>query len=359
MRVSTRPDAKYRDRPLWTGISMVRHIPFSVLDLAPVRAGETAREALHQTVRLAQLAETMGFRRFWVSEHHGIPAMGSAAPAVVIGHIASQTSTIRVGSGGVMLPNHSPLVIAEQFGTLGCLYDGRIDLGIGRASGGASPAVAKALRYTPEARERFPDDVRELQALFTKTIPEQAVEAVPGAGLELPIWLLGSSKFSAQQAAMLGLRFVFATHIGHDELRPALDAYRSNFKSSATLASPYIMVCSIAVAAETDEMAETLSSSTKQMLIGSIRKSHPDLLQPPRDLSISDEEKTVLEKSSRHAIIGSSETVERRVRQLVDSTDADELMFLSLIYDQTARHRSLEILSQVQARIGATDRALS
>ncbi|MEZ2126289.1 MULTISPECIES: LLM class flavin-dependent oxidoreductase [unclassified Sinorhizobium] len=331
---------------------MVKHVLFSILDFAPVRAGETVRDALHQTVQLARLAEMLGFRRFWVPEHHGIPLMGSAATAVVIAHIAAQTSKIRVGSGGVMLPNHSPLVVAEQFGTLECLHHGRIDLGIGRSSGSATPAIAKALRYTPEARDRFPDDVRELQSLFAKTMPDQAVEAVPGAGLEIPIWLLGSSTFSAQQAAMLGLPFVFATQIGHDELHPALDAYRSNFKPSATLASPYAMICSIAVAADTDEIAETLFSSAKQLLIGGLRKNHSDLLQPPRDFSISDEEKTMLEKSSRHAIVGSAETVERRIRQLIQATEADELMFLSFIHDLTARQRSLEILSHVQARIG-------
>jgi luciferase family oxidoreductase group 1 len=188
---------------------MAERIPFSVLDFVPVRLGELPRDALYHAVELARVVEALGFTRFWVVEHHGARTFASAATPVVIGHIAGKTSTIRVGSGGVMLPNHSPLVVAEQFGTLESLYPGRIDLGVGRSSGSVSDSVTRALRTTPEARERFPSDLREMQSLFRKCAPDQTVHAVPGAGLDVPIWLLGSSTFSAQQAAMLGLPFAF------------------------------------------------------------------------------------------------------------------------------------------------------
>ena len=215
-------------------------IPFSVVDFSILRLGETPREALQQTVDLARHVEALGFKRFWLTEHHGVLSSASAATSVVIGHVAGKTSVIRVGSGGVMLPNHPPLVIAEQFGTLASLYPDRIDLGLGRAAGGHD-GVLRALRVGPAARDRFPSDVRELQFFFREPTPDQKVHAVPGAGLSVPIWLLGSSTFSAEQAGALGLPFAFATHIGPDAVGAAIEIYRSSFKASEVLARPYVM----------------------------------------------------------------------------------------------------------------------
>jgi luciferase family oxidoreductase group 1 len=335
---------------------MTGQIPFSVLDFAPVRSGETPREALQQVVDLARKAEALRFKRFWVVEHHGQPLAASAATPVIIGHIAGKTSTIRVGAGGVMLPNHSPLVIAEQFGTLASFYPGRIDLGMGRASGSTSDdGILRALRWTQDARDRFPIDLREVQSLFREPAPDQVVQAVPGAGLDVPIWLLGSSTFSAQQAGTLGLPFAFATHIGPDSLGAALNVYRSTFKPSEALKQPYIMICVAAVAAETDAGAQRLFTSFQQVFIEYLRGTRGTPLRPPtdRDAFATVEERTRIEHWSRHAIIGSPETVQRRAEALIDETAADELMVLTLIYDQDARHRSFEIVAGVRDRITA------
>lgn len=335
-------------------------VSFSVLDVSPVRSGETPRDALDQTVELARAVEALGFVRFWVVEHHGASTFASAATPVVIGHIAGKTSTIRVGSGGVMLPNHSPLVVAEQFGTLDLLYPGRIDLGIGRSSGSVSDAITRALRSTPEARERFPSDVRELQSLFGKCTPDQAIQAVPGAGQDVPIWLLGSSTFSAQQAATLGLPFAFATHIGPDSLGAALEVYRSTFKPSTVLSQPYVMVCVVVTAADTDAAAQYLFTSFKQTTVGHVRGTHGTLPPPTTDLGASatpDEERRLTERLWRHAITGSMETVQRRIEALIDETAADELMILTVIYDQDARHRSFQIVGEVRDRINAQRQA--
>jgi luciferase family oxidoreductase group 1 len=337
-------------------IFMTARILFSVLDFAPVRVGETPRDALHQTVDLARAVEALGFTRFWVVEHHGAQTFASAATPVVIGHIAGKTSTIRVGSGGVMLPNHSPLVVAEQFGTLESLYPGRIDLGVGRSSGTVSDDVTRALRATPEARERFPSDLREMQLLFRDRTAEQMVRAVPGAGLNVPIWLLGSSTFSAQQAAMLGLPFAFAMHIGGDSLDAAIEVYRSTFKPSEMLSEPYVMVAVLVTAAETDEAAQLLFTSFQQLMIDHVRGTLGTLQPPTADLGklvTPEEESRLKERSWRHAITGSASTVERRLQALVDETAADELMVLNVIHDQNARHLSFRIVADVRDRINA------
>src|SRR5690349_20387540 len=249
-------------------------VPFSVLDLSPIAQGTSAREALAQTLELAQAAERLGYQRFWVAEHHNMPGIASAATAIVIGHVAAGTSTIRVGAGGVMLPNHSPLVIAEQFGTLESLFPGRIDLGLGRAPG-TDPNTARALRRRADLdADSFPDDVMELQAYFREAAPGQMIRAVPGAGLKLPIWLLGSSLFSAQLAAALGLPFAFASHFAPDQLLPALQIYRAHFKPTDALAQPYAMAGVGVFAADTDTEARRLITSAQQQFLN-LRRGRP------------------------------------------------------------------------------------
>ena len=235
-------------------------IPFSVLDLSPVLAGETPREALQHSVALARHVEALGYKRFWLAEHHNMQGIASAATAVVIGHVAGATTTIRVGSGGIMLPNHAPLAIAEQFGTLEALYPGRIDLGLGRAPGGDQMTL-RALRRGPETADRFPRDVQELQFFLDDAAPGQAIRAVPGAGSHVPLWLLGSSTFSAELAAVLGLPFAFAAHFAPDAMHEALKIYRSGFQPSAALAAPHAMVGVSIVAAATDAEARRLFTS--------------------------------------------------------------------------------------------------
>jgi luciferase family oxidoreductase group 1 len=335
---------------------MVKPIPFSVLDFSPIRAGETPEHALRQTVELARAAESLGFRRFWVAEHHGAQTVASAATPVVIGHIASATSTIRVGSGGVMLPNHTPLVVAEQFGTLESLYPGRIDLGVGRASGSTHDDVARALRATQEARDRFPSDLRELQSLFREPAHSQTVRAVPGAGLDVPIWVLASSLFSAQQGAQIGLPLAFATHIGAGARDAAISAYRSGFQRSAMLDKPYVMVAVIVTAADSDEIARRLTTSAQQVALARLRGQSVAALQPPVDdiaaLTSADELERL--KGSQHAAVtGSAQSIEHQLSTLINDTDADEIMVLSLIHDLGARHRSLEIVGKVRDGINA------
>ena len=325
-------------------------VPFSILDLAFITEGHSAAEALHRARALAQHAERLGYRRFWLAEHHNMPGIASAATAVVIGHVAAGTSTIRVGAGGVMLPNHSPLVIAEQFGTLASLYPGRIDLGLGRAPG-TDPVTARALRRgAANTADTFPDDVIELQSYFEPTKPGQLVQAVPGAGLEVPIWLLGSSLFSAQLAAALGLPFAFASHFAPDHLDEALALYRRGFQPSAVLDRPYAMVAIGAYVADTDEEARRLATSWQQSFLN-LRRGHPSLLPPPvesMDGRWSPLEQAAIEHASREAVIGSPATVRRRIEAFLERTHVDELMFASAIYDPAARHRSFELLARLR-----------
>ncbi|HSE24392.1 MAG TPA: LLM class flavin-dependent oxidoreductase [Pyrinomonadaceae bacterium] len=322
-------------------------VPISILDLVPVILGETPREALHKSLALAQRAELLGYTRYWVAEHHNMTGIASAATSVVIGYLAGGTSTIRVGSGGIMLPNHSPLVIAEQFGTLESLYPGRIDLGLGRAPG-TDPLTVRALRRTSVRPDSFPEDVMELMLLLAEAKPGQPVRAVPGAGTEVPIWILGSSTFGAELAAALGLPYAFASHFAPDALFEALEIYRRQFKPSKQLDHPYAMVGVNVVAADSDEEARRLFTSVQQSFTNLVRGA-PGKLQAPID-DIEEywtaAEKHQAERMLKYSIVGSPETVRRGLEDFAGLTRADELMLVSHIYDHTARIRSYEIIAE-------------
>jgi luciferase family oxidoreductase group 1 len=323
-------------------------IPLSVLDLVPVNAGSTPADALRRSLDLARHAERLGYRRYWVAEHHNMPGIASAATSVVIGHLAGGTSTIRVGAGGIMLPNHAPMVIAEQFGTLEALYPGRIDLGLGRAPGSDGYA-AQALRRDPMRANHFPQDVQELQAFLAPVQPGQPVQAVPGAGSEVPLWILGSSTFGAQLAALLGLPYGFASHFAPDDLLPALEIYRRTFKPSAQQAHPYVMAGLNVVAAETDEEARHLFTTIQQGF-ANIRRGRPGPYQPPVDdieAYWSPSERAQASHMLRYAVVGSRDTVRAGLQEFVDLTAADELMVVSAVFDHEARVRSYEILAEV------------
>jgi len=324
---------------------------FSVLDLAPVKDGGTVAETFRETLDLARHAEAWGYRRYWLAEHHNMPGIASAATAVLIGYVAGGTQTIRVGSGGVMLPNHAPLVIAEQFGTLEALYPGRIDLGLGRAPG-TDQRTARALRrHLANVEDDFPRDVAELQAYFAPVRPGQAVRAVPGAGLNVPIWLLGSSLFSAELAATLGLPFAFASHFAPDYLTQALEIYRSRFRPSEALDEPYAMVGVNVFAADTDAEARRLFTSLKRQFIN-LRRGVPGLLQPPDDTlerDWSEMEKAGVEHMLACSVVGSPETVRRGLESFIGVTQADEIMVTAQIYDHAARLRSFEIVAAAMA----------
>ena len=324
-------------------------VPFSILDLSPIVQGGTAGEALQRSLDLARHAERLGYLRYWLAEHHNMPGIASAATAVVIGHVAAGTKTIRVGSGGVMLPNHAPLVIAEQFGTLEALFPGRIDLGLGRAPG-TDQLTARALRRgNVDPADSFPADVQELQAYFRPVGPNQAVQAVPGGGLAVPIWLLGSSLFSAQLAAALGLPFAFASHFAPDHLDEALELYRTKFRPSATLARPYAMAAIAVFAADTDVAAARLFTSLQQSFV-KLRRGTPGPLPPPVDTMDrlwSPVEKAMVGNAFAEAVVGSPTTVKRGLDHFLQRTGVDELMVTAAIYDHAARLRSFELVAQV------------
>ncbi|WP_142847476.1 LLM class flavin-dependent oxidoreductase [Telmatospirillum sp. J64-1] len=319
----------------------------SVLDLCPITQDSDASQAFRNTLDLAQHAERWGYHRYWLAEHHNMPGIASAATSVVIGYVAGGTKTIRVGSGGVMLPNHAPLVIAEQFGTLDALYPGRIDLGLGRAPG-TDMRTAQALRRDLEASgDRFPQDVVELQALLGPIQPGQAIRAVPGGGSNIPLWLLGSSLFSAQLAAMLGLPFAFASHFAPDMMMQAVDLYRSRFKPSEQLDRPYVMVGVNVFAAETDAEGQRLFTSLQQQFL-SLRHGNPGKLPPPvddMDQFWTPQEKAMVARSLLHSMVGSPETVRQGLKEFIGLTQPDELMVTAQIYDHAARLRSFEILA--------------
>jgi luciferase family oxidoreductase group 1 len=325
-------------------------ITFSVLDLAPVKEGGTVSESFHETLALARHAETLGYRRFWLAEHHNIAGIASAATAVLIGHVAGGTETIRVGAGGVMLPNHAPLIIAEQFGTLATLYPGRIDLGIGRAPGTDQLTMRALRRNLMNADDNFPRDVTELLSYFSPARAGQMVHAVPGEGLEVPVWLLGSSLYSAQLAALLGLPFAFASHFAPDYLLQALKVYRSEFRSSERLSEPYAMPCINVFAAQTDAEARRLFTSVQQAFIN-LRRNNPGLLPPPVDSmegNWAEFERAGIEHALRYSIVGSPETVRHGLKSFIELTEADELMVTAQIFDTAARLRSYEILATVR-----------
>ncbi len=325
---------------------------FSILDLSPVTEGSDAAQSFRNSLSLAQTGERLGYRRYWLAEHHGMPGIASAATAVLLSYIGAGTSTIRIGAGGVMLPNHSPLVIAEQFGTLESLYPGRIDLGLGRAPG-SDQRTARALRRDLQTdADQFPQDVVELMDLMSKA-PRQAIRAVPGMGLEVPVWILGSSTFGAQLAAHLGLPYAFASHFAPDQLMQAVRIYRETFKPSAQLAKPYVMLGFNVFAADTDEEAQFRATSWQQAFVN-LRSGRPGKLPPPienyRD-KVGPQENALLDSVLSCAAVGSVETVRNGVRDFIARTGADELMITSQVFDHAARLRSYELLADVRQEL--------
>ncbi|MBY0279257.1 LLM class flavin-dependent oxidoreductase [Candidatus Binatia bacterium] len=322
--------------------------PFSILDLAPIVEGGDVASALNNSRDLARHAERWGYRRFWVAEHHGLPGVASAATAVVIGHVAAGTTTIRVGAGGIMLPNHAPLVIAEQFGTLEALFPGRIDLGLGRAPG-SDQTTARALRRPLEAGpDDFPRDVVELMRLLEPSEPGQAVRAIPGEGARVPVWILGSSLYGASLAAILGLPFAFASHFAPAQLLDALGIYRERFRPSGHLEKPYAMIACNVFAADDEEEARLLATSMQQAFVN-LRTGRPGRLRPPvRDYesTLGAMERTILAQVLSYTAVGAIETIREKLRGFVAQTSADELMITSNVYDHTARLRSFEIAAE-------------
>lgn len=322
--------------------------PFSILDLSPITEGSTAAESFRHTLDIAQHGEQWGYNRYWMAEHHGMPGIASAATAVLIGHVAAGTSTIRVGAGGIMLPNHSPLVIAEQFGTLESLFPGRIDLGLGRAPG-SDQITARALRRNLASdADEFPRDVVELMDYLSDE-PRQAVQAVPGKGLNVPIWILGSSLFGAQLAAALGLPYSFASHFAPQQMMQAIQLYRSTFKPSERLQKPYVMLGFNVFAADTDEQAQFLATSWQQSFVN-LRSGRPSRLPPPEKGyldKIGPQAQELLQHVLSCSAIGAPDTVAIQLQAFLDKTGADELMITSNMFDHAARLRSYEITAQV------------
>lgn len=319
-----------------------------MLDLAPVSEGSNPAEALHNSLDLARNAETLGYRRFWVAEHHNINSVASVATPVIVGFIAQGTQTIRVGSGGIMLPNHSPLIVAEQFGTLASLFPGRIDLGLGRAPGTDQVTAREIRSDRMQAVNSFPDDIRKIQQYFSIENRNAAVRAVLAEGADVPVWILGSSTDSAWLAAELGLPYAFASHFAPQQMLPALDIYRKNFKPSKQQEQPYVMVGTQLVAAETDEEADFLASSMKRSFLG-IVTGRRELLQPPtNDLGYENWGiiKNQIDQMLAFSLVGGRETIDRKLDEMLTLTAADELMASSHIYDHDARLQSYRILAE-------------
>jgi luciferase family oxidoreductase group 1 len=331
-------------------------IPISVLDLSPIVEGGTAAQSFQHSRELAQQAERLGYTRYWLAEHHNLPGVASAATSVLIAYVGAATSTIRIGAGGIMLPNHAPIMVAEQFGTLEAMFPGRVDLGLGRAPG-ADPLTTRALRRTLNANpDEFPRDLAELMAFLRTPRPDQAIKAVPGAGANVPIWILGSSLFGAQVAAAFGLPFSFASHFAPAQLMEAIAIYRERFEPSEQLAKPYVMLGVNVVAAGTDDEARFLASSGRQAFT-MLRQGHPIPLPPP---SKEWEKPPVPEGSDvdrvfRASVVGSPETVRQRLDEFVERTGADELIIATQIFDHEARLRSYEIAADVMIGAPAAD----
>jgi luciferase family oxidoreductase group 1 len=322
--------------------------PLSVLDLVSVKIDKTPADALAESLELAQLADGLGYLRYWVAEHHNMVGIASAATSVVIGYLAAGTKNIRIGAGGVMLPNHSPLVIAEQFGTLESLYPNRIDLGLGRAPG-TDQLTWRALRRDPRSSDQFPQDVQELQGYFAPVKEEQSIQAVPGGNLEVPLWMLGSSLFGAQLAAQLGLPYAFASHFAPASLDHAFEQYRHLFKPSSQLTKPYAMPCISVIVADTNEQAEYLFTSMKQRFLGMIRNQRGKL-PPPIDNFEScwnPMEKAQVESMLSCAFVGDPDTVKEKLQNFINRTQADELIVSAGIYDQSERLHSYELLADI------------
>jgi luciferase family oxidoreductase group 1 len=325
---------------------LLAEIPISVLDLAPIIEGKTIADTLHNSLDLARTTEKLGYNRYWLAEHHNMESIASSATAILIGYIAGGTSTIRVGSGGIMLPNHAPLVVAEQFGTLASLYPGRIDLGLGRAPG-TDQLTAMALRRDRFAANDFPENIQELTTYLSAENKAGRVRAIPGEGLDIPIWILGSSTDSAYLAAYLGLPYAFASHFAPTYLHDALKLYRQNFRPSKHLKEPYTMACVNAMAADTDAEANYIATSFYQLAMGIVRgKTRP--IQPPVDTleGIWNEfEEAAVKERMQYTFIGSPTTVKDKLQQFLNETQVDELMIVSHIYQHAARVRSYEIVS--------------
>ncbi|HEY0266133.1 MAG TPA: LLM class flavin-dependent oxidoreductase [Rhizomicrobium sp.] len=324
-------------------------IPLSVLDLSPIKQGSDAATALHESLDLARLAEQLGYSRYWLAEHHNMPGIASAATAVAIGHVAGGTSKIRVGAGGIMLPNHAPLVIAEQFGTLASLYPGRIDLGIGRAPG-TDPRTALALRRTLDGNiDNFPQDVQELLAYLRPAVPGQPVRAIPGQGTNVPVWILGSSHYGAQLAAALGLPYAFASHFAPDELDFAVQLYRRDFRPSPTLDKPYVMLGLNVFAADTDAEARLLFTSLQQAFVN-LRTGRPGPLPPPLpgyEETLEPRIADLLASVLRCAIVGGPARIAEGLSSFIAAHKPDEIMVTAQIFDHAARRKSFEILSRI------------
>lgn len=326
-------------------------IPLSVLDLSPITQGSDASASFRNSLDLARHAERWGFKRYWMAEHHGMPGIASAATSVLIGHVAGGTSTIRVGAGGIMLPNHSPLVIAEQFGTLAALYPGRIDLGVGRAPG-SDQMTARALRRNLMTDgEDFPQDVVDLIQYFEPAAEGQALRAIPGVGLRVPVWILGSSLYGAQLAAHLGLPYAFASHFAPAQMMQAIEIYRMHFRPSAFLAKPYVMLGFSVFAADTDQEAKVIASSSQQSIVR-LRTGRPIALPPP-DLAwverLGPAERGIIEHVQACSAVGAPKTVKKAIDAFIDRTGADELIITSQIYDHKARVHSYEIVADLYA----------
>jgi len=323
-------------------------IPLSILDLVPVTEGSDARTSYANMVDLARLGERLGYRRFWLAEHHNMPGIASAATSVLIGHVGSHTSTIRIGAGGIMLPNHAPLQVAEQFGTLASLYPGRVDLGLGRAPG-TDQAATRALRRYYQGADEFPNDVVELLQYFEPVQPGQQVRAVPGPGLQVEAWILGSSLFGAQLAAALGLPYAFASHFAPDMLEQAIAIYRQKFRPSARLQQPHVMLALNVVAAATDAEAKRLFT-TQQLGFINLRRGRPGLVQPPvADITAvsTPEERVGVDRALACAVIGSQATVARGIEAFIARHRPDELMLTANVFDHGARLRSFELAATV------------
>jgi luciferase family oxidoreductase group 1 len=323
-------------------------VPLSILDLAPIVQGGTPAQSLRNSADLARHAERLGYHRFWVAEHHGIPGVASAATAVVIGHVAANTSTIRVGAGGIMLPNHAPLLIAEQFGTLEALFPDRIDLGLGRAPG-SDQIIARALRRSPAAADAFPNDVAELIALLEPAEAGQTIRAIPGAGTRVPIWILGSSLFGAQLAAAMGLPFAFASHFAPTHMMQAIEIYRAHFRPSQRCERPRVMIGAMIVAADTDNEARRLFSSVIQTFVA-LRRGQPIEVPPPVDdieSTLTPFDLAQLGPILSHVIVGGAERVQTELADLITRTSADEVIVAAQIYDHAARVHSYEIVAGV------------
>ncbi|WP_151088125.1 LLM class flavin-dependent oxidoreductase [Hymenobacter baengnokdamensis] len=325
----------------------LKQVAFSVLDLAPILAGATPTDTFRNTLHLAQAVEKLGYTRFWLSEHHNMASVASSSPVVLIGYVAGGTTTLRVGSGGIMLPNHAPLVVAEQMGTLATLYPGRIDLGLGRAPG-SDQRTAQAIRGSRMGgAQDFPHDIQQLQAYFSASNSSSAVRAIPGEGLDIPIYILGSSTDSAYLAAALGLPYAFASHFAPAQLLPALEIYRQNFRPSAALAQPYVIACVNVIAADTDERAAYLSTSLQQFM-QSVVTGRPAPLPPPvesmRPLWVPGGQQAV-QQMLAYSFVGSQATIQQDLQEFIAQTQVDELMATTNIFDQQARIHSYQLLA--------------